>query len=79
MARSFGNMFGDLNRIPPGGQSHNTLRSMESNKSFPGNYTSMANSTPLEAASQVNISIIRIIPATVKFFLAHYTFSYQFP
>ena len=61
-------MFGDLNRIPPGGQSHNTLRSMESNKSFPGNYTSMANSTPLEAASQVNISIIRIIPATVNFF-----------
>jgi hypothetical protein len=54
MGRSVGNMFGDLHRIPPGVQSHNTLRSMESNKSFPGNYTSMANSTPLEAASQAS-------------------------
>ena len=59
MGRSFGNMFGDLHCIPPGRQSHNTLRSMESNKSFPGNYTSIANSTPLEAASQVNIWISR--------------------
>ena len=65
MGRSVGNMFGDSHRIPPGVQSHNTLRSMESNKSFPGNYTSMANSTTLEAASQVNIWIFRIIPATV--------------
>ena len=60
MGRSTGNMFGDLHRIPPGGQSHNTLRSMESIKSFPGNYTSMGNSTPLEAASQVNIWIFTI-------------------